>query len=50
MDNHVHLKKSQLLMQIIVNAHSALNRSARMEKNGWSVLVVTGYMNCALRV
>ena len=45
-DNHVHLKKSQPLMQIIVNAHSALNRTARMEKNGWSVLVVAGYMNC----
>ena len=25
MDNHVHLKKSQPLMQIIVNAHSALS-------------------------
>ena len=47
MDNHVHLKKSQPLMQIIVNAHSALNHTARMEKNGRSVLAVAGYMNCA---
>ena len=46
-DNHVHLKKSQSLMRIIANAHSALNRTARMENNGWSVLVVAGYMNCA---
>ncbi len=29
----IHLK-SQILMQIIVNAHSAMSHFARMEKNG----------------
>ena len=48
-DKYFHLKNSQTLIQKIVNVLSAMNPTARMEKNGLSVHAVGGYMSTAWR-